>query len=57
MEARVVGLRAKPELNGTTVAVLSYVGNRARFAVETSKSERILLKPGALDFGFPLAPY
>lgn len=35
----------------------SYVLERGRFAVETSTGEQILLKIGALNFGFPLAAY
>lgn len=57
MKARVVGLRARPELNNTTVTTLTFVLDRGRFAVETSTSERVLLKPCALDFGFPLVAY
>ena len=45
MKARVVGLRARPELNNTTVTTLTFVLDRGRFAVETSTSERVLLKP------------
>ena len=57
MDVRVIGLRARPELNGSTVVALTFVLDRGRFAVETSTSERLLLKPEALDFGFPLLDY
>ena len=57
MEVRVIGLRARPDLNGSTVVALTFVLDRGRFAVETSTSERLLLKPGALDFGFRLVDY
>ena len=43
MDVRVIGLRARPELNGSTVVALTFVLDRGRFAVETSTSERLLV--------------